>query len=127
MTAHAGDLIAEVHKAGGTIRRDGDVIDLHAPAPLPAELVARIREAKPAVLAILAEIERPIISPARWAGATSDGPSFEEPCPERHGRIERQGAMFLHFCVECGRWGAYGYGATLSQPGRWYCRLHRPA
>jgi hypothetical protein len=61
-----------------------------------------------------------------WAGA-SDGPSFEEPCPERRGLVERRGAVLLHFCVECGRWGAYGYGATLSHPGRWYCRLHRPA
>ena len=55
MNSRAGDLIAEVHKAGGTICRDGDVIDLRAPAPLPADLVARIREAKPALLAILAE------------------------------------------------------------------------
>jgi hypothetical protein len=55
MNSHAGVLIAEVHKAGGTIRRDGDVIDLRAPAPLPADLVARIRETKPVLLAILAE------------------------------------------------------------------------
>jgi hypothetical protein len=68
-----------------------------------------------------------VISPARWAGPASDGPSFEEPCPERRGLVERRGAVFLHFCVECGRWGAYGYGTTLSHPGRWYCRLHRPA
>jgi hypothetical protein len=68
-----------------------------------------------------------IVSPARWAGSASDEPPFEEPCPERRGLVERRGAVFLHFCIECGRWGAYGYGATLSQPGRWYCRLHRPA
>jgi hypothetical protein len=70
--------------------------------------------------------EGQVISPARWAGAC-DGPSFEEPCPERRGLVERQGSLFLHFCVECGRWGAYGFGTTLSHPGRWYCRLHRPA
>jgi hypothetical protein len=66
-----------------------------------------------------------VISPARWAepAVAFDEPSFEDPCPERRGLLERRGAVFLHFCVECGRWGAYGYGAP---PGRWYCRLHRP-
>jgi hypothetical protein len=49
------DLISAVHAAGGTIRRDGDMIELSAPAPLSADLVARIREAKPALLAALAD------------------------------------------------------------------------
>jgi hypothetical protein len=73
--------------------------------------------------------EGQVISPARWAESAiaSDGPSFDEPCPERRGLVERRGAVFLHFCVECGRWGAYGYGATRTRPGRWYCRLHRPS
>jgi hypothetical protein len=44
-----------VHGAGGTIRRDGDMIELRAPLPLPTELVARIRESKPALLAALAD------------------------------------------------------------------------
>jgi hypothetical protein len=73
--------------------------------------------------------EGPIISPVRWAAPptmATGGPSFEEPCPERRGLVERRGAVFLHFCIECGRWGAYGYGASLGQDGRWYCRLHRP-
>jgi hypothetical protein len=79
---------------------------------------------QPACPTGLAETECQIISPARWAA--SDGPGFEEPCSERRGLVERRGGIFLHFCVECGRWGAYGYGATRSHPGRWYCRLHRP-
>ncbi len=53
-TAHATDLIAAVRAAGGTIRRDGDMIELAAARPLPAELLARIREAKPALLGLLA-------------------------------------------------------------------------
>jgi hypothetical protein len=53
-TAHAADLIAAVRAAGGTIRRDGDMIELAAARPLPAELLARIREAKPALLGLLA-------------------------------------------------------------------------
>lgn len=47
------DLIASVRAAGGTIRRDGDTIELAAPTPLAPELVARIRAAKPALLSVL--------------------------------------------------------------------------
>ena len=54
-TARVENLIAAVVAAGGVIRRDGDMIELAAPRPLPRGLVARIREAKPALLAILAE------------------------------------------------------------------------
>jgi hypothetical protein len=39
---------------------------------------------------------------------------------------ERRNGIFLHFCIEYGRWGTYGYGATGEKPGRWYCHLHRP-
>jgi hypothetical protein len=53
-------------------------------------------------------------------------PPFEQPYPERRGLVERRGRLFLHFCVECGRWGSYGYGETGAKPGRWYCRMHRP-
>jgi hypothetical protein len=53
--AHVTDLIAEIRAAGGTIRREGDMIELAAPRPLPAHLVARIREAKPALLSALDE------------------------------------------------------------------------
>jgi hypothetical protein len=53
--AHVTDLIAEIRAAGGTIRREGDMIELAAPRPLPADLVARIREAKPALLSALDE------------------------------------------------------------------------
>ena len=69
-----------------------------------------------------------VIAPRRWvevvAGANES--SFEMPCPERRGLVERRGRLSLHFCIECGRWGAYGYGATGDNPGRWYCWLHRP-
>jgi hypothetical protein len=55
-----------------------------------------------------------VIAPAHWVGgAVGIGETpFEMPCPERRGLVERRGGVFLHFCVECGRWGAYGYGTT---------------
>ena len=49
----AAELIASVRAAGGTIRRDGDTIELAAPVPLTTDLVARIRAAKPLLLAAL--------------------------------------------------------------------------
>jgi hypothetical protein len=70
-----------------------------------------------------------VIAPARWvtgAAGNCPEPSFEMPCSERRGLVERRGGLFLHFCVECGRWGTYGYGATGERAGRWYCHLHRP-
>jgi len=53
-------------------------------------------------------------------------PPFDQSCVPRRGRVERQGGLFLHFCVACGAWGAFGYGVTNDRPGRWYCREHRP-
>lgn len=51
----AAELIASVRAAGATICRVGDGIELAAPAPLAPELIARIRAAKPALLAVLDE------------------------------------------------------------------------
>jgi hypothetical protein len=69
-----------------------------------------------------------VIAPRRWIGVVAEAnePAFEQPCPERRGMVERCEHLFLHFCAECGRWGAYGYGTTGDRPGRWYCWLHRP-
>jgi hypothetical protein len=42
--------------------------------------------------------------------------------------MEKHRDVFLHFCVDCGRFGSYGYGIHLrsGQLGRWYCREHPP-
>jgi hypothetical protein len=69
MAAHVADLISAVHTAGGKIRRDGDMIELLAPAPLSADLVARIREAQPALLAALGE-------PADWHARHRDALAY---------------------------------------------------
>jgi hypothetical protein len=60
-------------------------------------------------------------APERW-----QDPPYDQPCPYRRGHIERRGAIFLHFCIVCGAWGAFGYGITEYHPGRWYCSEHRP-
>jgi hypothetical protein len=52
----AVELIASVRAAGGTIHRDGDTIELAAPAPLATDLVARVRAAKPLLLAALDDL-----------------------------------------------------------------------
>jgi hypothetical protein len=51
--ARADELLAAVRAVGATIRRDGNFLDIEAPAPLPRNLLARLREAKPIVMAAL--------------------------------------------------------------------------
>jgi hypothetical protein len=65
---------------------------------------------------------------ARVMPRTSGEPSLEQPCVARRGRIQELNGAFLHFCVECGRFGAFGCGVHLStgRLGRWYCGEHRP-
>ena len=55
-------------------------------------------------------------------------PPVEQPCVTRRDRIEQRPDVFLHFCVECGRWGAFGFGVNLQEGrlGRWYCAAHQP-
>jgi hypothetical protein len=55
-------------------------------------------------------------------------PGLEDPCAARRGRVQQLDRAFLHFCVECGRFAAFGYGVHLrtGQLGSWYCGEHRP-
>lgn len=78
----------------------------------------------------LPPLESELIAPVSWYGRLappgSREPPFDQPCVSRRGRVERQSEAFLHFCVTCGAWGAFGYGVTSGRPGRWYCGQHRP-
>ena len=49
-------------------------------------------------------------------------------CAARRGLVQELDRTFLHFCVHCGRFAAFGYGVHLSagRLGRWYCGEHRP-
>jgi hypothetical protein len=73
-----------------------------------------------------------LIQPPAWftSGLEPDQgePGFDEACQARRGRVEQRGQLFLHFCVKCGAWGAYGHGVNLraGRTGRWYCAVHRP-
>jgi hypothetical protein len=87
-------------------------------------------------LATLAKVEGQnrnlqVIAPTPWfrdavAPHRAQNPPYDQPSPYRRGHIERRGAVFLHFCIICGAWGAFGYGVTEDQPGTWYCSEHRP-
>jgi len=64
----------------------------------------------------------------RKARVAEGEPGLEMPCAARRGRIQEVEGAFLHFCVECGAFGAFGYGVSLGagRLGRWYCAEHRP-
>jgi hypothetical protein len=139
----ARDLLDDLAVIGATIQPEGDRLILRAGAnPVPAGLVSRVRRAKAELLATLgtddvkgepATLEANLVAPPDWfqrfASPGGGEPSFDEPCAARRGRIEElPGRMFLHFCIECGRWGAFGYGVNLraGRLGGWYCAPHRP-
>jgi hypothetical protein len=73
-----------------------------------------------------------LVAPSAWfervAPPASGEPRYEMPCAARRGRVEEREGVFLHFCAQCGAWGAFGYGVSLrsGRLGRWYCAEHRP-
>jgi len=133
MNGTVAELHARCRAAGLALLVDGDSLHVDsASSDPPVDLIAEIRKHKPDVMAALSNVPletAKVVAPALWfAGAAGNclEPSFEMPCSERRGLIERRGGVFPHFCVECGRWGTYGYAAIGAKPGRWYCRMHRP-
>ena len=139
----ARDLLDDLAVIGATIQPEGDGLILRAgTTPVPAGLVNRIRRAKAELLATLATddvkkelvaLEATLVAPPDWfrsiASPAEGEPGFDQPCAERRGRIEElPGRVFLHFCIECGRWGVFGYGVNLraGRLGGWYCATHRP-
>jgi hypothetical protein len=132
------ELIARCRAAGLSLLTEAGALHVEFERDPPINLIEEIRRYKPQVMAALSAVTGAVedgpaswgavIAPACWvagAGGVFE-PSFELPCHERRGLVERRGAVFLHFCVECGRWGAYGYGVTANHPGRWFCFSHRP-
>jgi hypothetical protein len=130
------EALKAAHAAGITIQIDGDDLVVQAAAQPPSAVIDLLSRHKAEVLAMLAAAEYEKIenqSVAPWASSKTvslfaEGePGPEQPCTARRGRVEQSGGVLLHFCVECGRFGFYGYGVRLraGQLGRWYCREHR--
>ena len=79
--------------------------------------------------ALEAELLAPVPLFNRVIPPTEGEPGSERPCASRRGRVQKlQEAIVLHFCTECGAWGAFGYGVNprAGRQGRWYCAAHRP-
>jgi hypothetical protein len=104
---------------------------LDGPAPALASLAA-LAARDPDSHNAAAAPEAELIAPSTWfecvARPAEGEPGFEHPCAARRGRVGDRNGVFVHFCIECGRWGAYGYGVSVraGRLGRWYCAAHRP-
>lgn len=79
----ARELLAEVARFGGTLTRDGDVLRVRAPEPLPDELMARLRANKPDLLRLLAD-EQHESAAGEKATLTNYGNGYRHP----DGRVE---------------------------------------
>ena len=55
MTAHATDLLRRVEAVNGRLEPNGDLLKVRAPQPLPQKLIDEVRQAKPELLALLAD------------------------------------------------------------------------
>ena len=89
------EVLRAVTRAGGRLLPNGDKITMAAPAPLSDELIAQVRQYKPALLAILHP------NPPRHAGgfAITDA---DHPCTRCHSIDWQQHATY-RYCLACGR------------------------
>ena len=131
MMSTPSSVLHDLEAIGATIEPAGDRLLLRAgPKPVPVSVIRRIREAKPELLALLhQEVTALPITPSSARVLPIGGePGLEQPCAARRARVQMLDGAFLHFCIECGRFGAFGYGVRLraGRLGRWYCGEHRP-
>jgi hypothetical protein len=129
-------LLRRAYDAGLRIEAAGDKLLIRGPKRAES-VVHLLAEHKAEVLEALAAKAMPADQsyaepPSPWferAIAPADGePGLEQPCVARRGRVQELDRAFLHFCVECGAFGAFGYGVNLraGRLGRWFCAAHRP-
>lgn len=127
-------LLRRAKEAGLCVEPAGDTLKVRGPK-YAEPVVKLLAEHKVEILAALAKVARQAetLSPAPWfervVAPVKGEPGFESACATRRGRIEKlPDGLLLHFCAECGAWGAFGYGVNLrvGRPGRWYCAKHRP-
>lgn len=91
MSVH--DLLAEVERYGGRLILDGENVKVRAPAPLPDELMARLRAHKAELLQVLPdENEKPV-----EAQAPRQPDAAQAPAGDRTGRVRTHyGAGYRH-------------------------------
>jgi hypothetical protein len=121
-----GALLERCRAAGLLLAPDGDALHVDFECDPPGELIEELRRRKPEVMAALAGAT--VIAPPEFCATdpAGDEPPYDERCPMRVGLVRRPAGRFEHFCVTCGRWGAFGYDVSREQPGRWFCLQHRP-
>jgi hypothetical protein len=121
-------LLRRAHDAGLRVEAAGDKLLIRGPKR--AEPVVKLlAEHKAALLEALMTYAASTSSWFRRAIPAADGePGLEQPCAARRGRVQELDRAFLHFCLVCGAFGAFGYGVSLraGRLGRWYCAAHRP-
>jgi len=124
-------LLRRAYDAGLRLEAAGDKLVVRGPKR--AERVVKLLfQNKAEVLAALANTVHDTNLLAPWFDrviSVKGEPGLERPCVTRRGRVEeRQDGLFLHFCAECGAWGAFGYGVNQGggRLGRWFCATHRP-
>ena len=132
------DVLALLHQAKDAGRRLESASDkLLVRGPKQAEAVVKLlREHKAEVLRALAASASPAVRsdakpPSRESTVPvgNGEPGLRQPCAARRGRVEElPDGPLLHFCTECGAWGAFGYGVNMraGRQGRWSCAAHRP-
>ncbi len=126
-------LLQRAHEVGLRVEPAGDKLVVRGPKRAEP-LVKLLAKHKAEVLVALAEAahEAEPLAPSPWferiTSPARDEPGLELPCAARRGRVQDLGGTLLHFCVECGRFAAFGYGVRLraDRLGRWYCGEHRP-
>jgi hypothetical protein len=110
------------------------MVEAPTSAELVGELVVRpLAEGKAEMLPAVVARETELLSPSPWFERVippgDDEPGLEQPSAARRGRVDKlSNDLYLHFCAECGAWGAFGYGVNfrLGRLGRWYCAANRP-
>jgi hypothetical protein len=125
----AAQALKAARDAGVVLGVDGEDLILEATAPPPAAILDLLSRHKAEVLSLLrATAAKSDLSTPTADVPASPEPGHEEPCAARRGRVQEINGVFLHFCVECGRFGSFGSGVNLraGRFGRWYCREHWP-
>jgi hypothetical protein len=126
----AAQALKAARDAGVAVVVDGDDLILESSAPPPAAIVELLSRNKAEVLAALRPTadQNKVLTSTPLVVPPPPEPGLEEPCAARRGRVQEINGVLLHFCVECGRLGPFGYGVNLraGRLGRGYCREHWP-